>query len=62
MPAERPRPEPASPRRSARLREIVLAAALTAAAVGFIGAALLSGRGGSLRTPSVGVEREAQSP
>jgi hypothetical protein len=41
-----------------RLQEIVLAAFLTAAAVGFIAAAMLRGEGGALRAPSLEAERK----
>jgi hypothetical protein len=48
------RPQRRNPR---RLREIILAAFLTAAAIGFIAAALLRGESGALRSPSMEAER-----
>jgi hypothetical protein len=58
-PRDGPRFEPRLLRRNPRrLQEIVLAAFLTAAAVGFIAAAMLRGEGGALRAPSLEAERK----
>jgi hypothetical protein len=58
-PHEGLRAEPRLQRRDPRrLREIILAAVLTAAAVGFIAAALLRGDGGALRGPNLETERK----
>lgn len=50
-----PRPQRRDPR---RLREVILAAVLTAAAVGFIAAALLRGEGSAPRGPNLEAERK----
>jgi hypothetical protein len=50
---------PRSPRRRPlRLQEVLLAAFLTAAAIGFIAAAILRGEWGTPQTPSVEAERK----